>query len=90
MLVVIIIAGFVIFLLTLGVKAQFRRRATGSEGIVGEIGVARTDIKPSGGTIFVHGEFWNAVSDGKIKKGSKVRVIDVREMILRVEAIDSE
>ncbi|KPK63501.1 serine protease [candidate division WOR_3 bacterium SM23_42] len=90
MLVVIIIAGFVIFLLTLGVKAQFRRRATGSEGIVGEIGMARTDIKPSGGTIFVHGEFWNAVSDSKIKKGSKVRVIDVKEMILRVEAIDSE
>jgi membrane-bound serine protease (ClpP class) len=90
MLVVIIIAGFVIFLLTLGVKAQFRRRATGSEGIVGEIGMARTDIKPSGGTIFVHGEFWNAVSDSKIKKGSKVRVIDVKEMVLRVKTIDSE
>lgn len=90
MLVVIIIAGFVIFLLTLGVKAQFRRRATGSEGIVGEIGMARTDIKPSGGTVFVHGEFWNAVSDSKIKKGSKVRVIEVKEMILRVKTIDSE
>ena len=90
MLVVIIIAGFVIFLLTLGVRAQFRRRATGSEGIVGEVGTARTDIKPSGGTVFVHGEFWNAVSEGKIKKGSKVKVVDVKEMILRVQATDSE
>jgi membrane-bound serine protease (ClpP class) len=86
MLVVIIVAGFVIFLLTLGVRAQFRKKTTGSEGIVGETGTAKTDVKPDGGTVFVHGEFWNAVSDAVIKQGSKVRVVAVREMILKVEA----
>jgi membrane-bound serine protease (ClpP class) len=89
MLVVIIVAGFVIFLLTLGVRAQFRKRTTGSEGIIGEIGTANTDIKPEGGTVFVHGEFWNAISDRVIKKGRKVRVVAVKNMILTVEPIGS-
>jgi membrane-bound serine protease (ClpP class) len=89
MLVVIIVAGFVIFLLTLGVRAQFRKRTTGSEGIIGEIGTANTDIKPEGGTAFVHGEFWNAISDRVIKKGRKVRVVAVKNMILTVEPIGS-
>jgi membrane-bound serine protease (ClpP class) len=86
MLVVIIVAGFVIFLLTLGVRAQFRKKATGSEGIVGETGTAKTDINPDGGTAFIHGEFWNAVSDAAIKEGSKVCVVAVKEMVLKVEA----
>ena len=90
MLVVIIVAGFVIFLLTLGVRAQFRRKATGSEGIVGEIGTAKTDITASGGTVFVHGEFWNATSDLTIKEGQRVRVLSVKEMVLQVEALNNK
>jgi membrane-bound serine protease (ClpP class) len=90
MLVVIIVAGFVIFLLTLGVRAQFRRKTTGSEGIVGEVGTAKTDIKPAGGTVFVHGEFWNATSDLAIKEGHRIRVLGVKKMVLKVEAIDEK
>ena len=90
MLVVIIVAGFVIFLLTLGVQAQFRRKTTGSEGIVGEVGTAKTDIKSTGGTVFVHGEFWNARSDSVITKGHKVKVLGVSEMILKVEVLDEK
>jgi membrane-bound serine protease (ClpP class) len=89
MLVVIIVAGFVIFLLTLGVRAQFKRHATGSEGLIGANGTARTDIGPEGGTIFVHGEFWNAVSEKKIVNGKKVRVVKVENMTLKVEDSDS-
>ncbi|UCF70628.1 MAG: nodulation protein NfeD [candidate division WOR-3 bacterium] len=89
MLVVIIVAGFVIFLLTLGVRAQFRKRATGSEGLVGEIGTARTDIGSDGGTVFVHGEFWNAVSEKKIASGKKVRVVKVENMTLKVEGSEA-
>jgi len=88
MVVVILVAGFVIFLLTLGIRAQFKKRATGSEGMVGEIGTAKTNIKSDGGTVYVHGEFWNAVSDLMIKKGSKVRVVGVNEMVLKVEPVD--
>lgn len=85
MIAVVIIAAFFIFLLSLGIRAQFKKRQTGREGIIGEIGVAKTDIKPSGGTVFVHGEYWNAMSDKSIKKGRKVMIIDVEEMVLKVE-----
>jgi len=89
MIAVVIIAAFFIFLLSLGIRAQFKKRQTGREGIIGEVGVAKTDIKPSGGTVFVHGEYWNAVSDTSIKKGCKVKVIDVEEMVLKVEKTET-
>ncbi|UCD05820.1 MAG: nodulation protein NfeD [candidate division WOR-3 bacterium] len=88
MYAVIIVAGFVIFILALGVRAQFRKRATGSDGMVGEIGTAKTDIKDDGGTVYVHGEFWNAASEKLIKRGQQVRVIGVEGMTLKVEVMD--
>ncbi len=89
MIAVVIIAAFFIFLLSLGIRAQFKKRQTGKEGIIGEVGVAKTDIKPSGGTVFVHGEYWNAMSDKSIRKGCRVKVIDVEEMVLKVEQTES-
>jgi membrane-bound serine protease (ClpP class) len=88
MYAVLIVAGFVIFILVLGVRAQFRKRATGSDGMVGEIGAAKTDVKNDGGTVYVHGEFWNATSDKLIKSGQKVRVTGVEGMTLKVEVTD--
>jgi membrane-bound serine protease (ClpP class) len=88
MYAVIIVAGFVIFILALGVRAQFRKRATGSDGMVGEIGTAKTDVKEDGGTVYVHGEFWNAASEKLIKKGQQVRIIGVEGMTLKVEVMD--
>ncbi len=89
MIAVVIIAAFFIFLLSLGIRAQFKKRQTGREGIIGEVGVAKTDIKPSGGTVFVHGEYWNAVSDTSIKRGCKVKIIDVEEMVLKVKKTET-
>ncbi len=90
MIVAIIIGGFFIFLLFMGVRAQFKKKVSGREGLVGEIGVAKTDIKPSGGTVLVHGEYWNAVSDVPIKKNQKVRVIRIEKMVLHVELLKSQ
>ena len=87
MLVVVIVAGLVLFLVALGVKAQFRKKYTGSEGIVGEFGTAKTVVNADGGSVFVHGEFWNATSDMPIKTGQKVRVVSVKAMVLKVEAV---
>lgn len=82
---VIIVAVFFIFIVSMGIRAQFRKRATGKEGLVGEVGEAKTDITVSGGTVFVHGEYWNAVSDATIKKGSSVKVMSIKDMIVKVE-----
>lgn len=89
MIAVVIVATFFIFLVFLGIRAQFRKRQTGREGIIGETGIAKTKIDQSGGTVFVHGEYWNAVSEKLIKKDAQVRVISVKEMILKVEVVES-
>lgn len=82
---VIIVAAFFIFIVSMGIRAQFRKRATGKEGLVGEVGEAKTDITVSGGTVFVHGEYWNAVSDATIKKGSSVKVMSSKDMVVKVK-----
>ncbi|MEO0142522.1 MAG: nodulation protein NfeD [candidate division WOR-3 bacterium] len=87
MLVVIIIVVFVVFILTLGIKAQFKKVVSGKEGLIGEIGIAKTDIDESGGTIFVHGEYWSAISDRPIKKGSKVKVLEIDGVVLKVSEL---
>jgi len=63
-----------IFLVALVVRAQARRAVTGREGMIGEIGTARTDLAPTG-KVFVHGELWDAESDGPVREGERVRVI---------------
>ena len=63
-----------IFLVALVVKAHARRALTGREGMVGEIGTARTDLAPAG-IVFVHGEIWRAESDVPIRAGERIRVV---------------
>jgi len=82
---VVIIAAFFIFIASMGIRAQFTKKATGKEGFIGEIGEAKTDITVSGGTIFVRGEYWNAVSDVTIKKGSSVSIVSSENLIVKVE-----
>lgn len=67
-----------LFLVILVVKAHMQRAFTGKEGLVGEVGVAQTDLNPSG-KIFVHGEIWNAEALESIPEGSKVEVVEVLE-----------
>jgi membrane-bound serine protease (ClpP class) len=63
-----------IFLVALVIKAQTRRASTGREGMVGEIGTARTDLSPHG-KVFVHGELWDAEADAPVRAGERVRVV---------------
>jgi len=68
------------FLLVLVVRAHSRTAATGKEGLIGEVGLAQTDLSPEG-KVFVHGEIWNAEADGPIAKGSKVKVVRVLDSL---------
>jgi membrane-bound serine protease (ClpP class) len=69
-----------IFLVTLVVRAQARRAVTGREGMIGEVGTARTDLSPSG-KVFVHGELWEAESDQPVRTGERVRVVEVEKSL---------
>lgn len=77
-------AGFFIFVVAAALKAQMAKPTTGSEGIVGEIGVAATRLDPEG-KIFVHGEIWNAYSDNVIESKDKIRVLKTEGLMLKVE-----
>jgi len=65
-----------IFLITLAIRAHVNRVQTGKEGLIGEVGVSKTDLDPDG-RVFVHGELWWAESEELIPKGSKVKVTAV-------------
>lgn len=81
---VLITALFFSVTLGLAYKAHKRKPITGSEGLVGENGIADTDISDSGGMISVHGERWSAFSDEPISKGAKITVEAVSGLTVKV------
>jgi membrane-bound serine protease (ClpP class) len=76
-----------VFLTTLVLRARRGRVSTGREGMIGEIGIARTPLGPEG-KVFVHGELWNAMSAVAIAEGGRVRVAGVNGLHLIVEPAD--
>ena len=81
------IGAITIFLMTLALRARRGRVTTGREGMIGEIGVARTQLEPSG-KVFVHGELWNATAKTSLAAGARVRVAGVEGLQLIVEAAE--
>ncbi|HXH27959.1 MAG TPA: nodulation protein NfeD, partial [Candidatus Polarisedimenticolia bacterium] len=80
-------AGLIMAILTTLVARSHRRRpTTGSVGLVAEEGEALTDLDPIG-RVFVHGEYWNARARTPIRKGARVRVVAVRDLLLDVEEV---
>ncbi len=77
------VSAFFIFVLGLVVRAWMHKPRTGQQGLVDEVGVAITDIDPTG-KVAVHGEYWNARSEVRIPKGEKVRVTRVQDMEIGV------
>ncbi|MBN2383694.1 nodulation protein NfeD [bacterium] len=78
-----VIMAFVFVVLQRIVSVHNTSSVTGSQGLVGAIGEARTEVGLQG-KIFVHGELWNARSDVPIEKGKPVKVIDVQGLNLKV------
>jgi len=72
------------FLVTLVIRARAYPISMGQQALVNQIAQARTALDPAG-TVFVHGEHWDAVSSVPVEQGGAVRVVGVDGMILRVE-----
>jgi len=83
---VILTTLFFVIVIGLAIKAQRRQPTTGSEGLVGETGVAKTQIKHEG-QILLHGEIWNATSEEPIRKGDKVKVVSVNKLEVVVKKV---
>jgi membrane-bound serine protease (ClpP class) len=87
LVIVVLTAAFFIFAIGFGIKAQSRKPTTGTEGIIGEIGEAFSDLEPEG-QVRIHGELWNAESlDGTVSKGTKVKVTQISNLKLMVRKI---
>jgi membrane-bound serine protease (ClpP class) len=80
------IAAITVFLVRLVYLSHRRKSVTGEEGMLGEAGVAKTDIHTEG-KVLVHGEYWNASSDLPIRAGSRVRVVKVEGLKVEVEQL---
>jgi membrane-bound serine protease (ClpP class) len=80
---VVIVSLFFIVVAGLVFRSHLRRSMTGTAGMVGEKGTAYTPLDPEG-QVFVHGEYWQAVSDEPIAKGEAVEVVQVSDLKLRV------
>jgi len=75
-----------LFLMTLVSRARRAHVTTGSQGLVGERGVARSALQPAG-KVFVHGELWQAVAEGEAAAGDPVEVVAVDGLTLRVRSL---
>ena len=80
------LAAIILFIVQRALQARAAPIATGAAGLVGEVGVASTDLAPEG-TVFVHGELWNAAGSQPIRQGDKVRVIHVEGLRLLVDKL---
>ena len=84
---IILISGFFVFVAGLVFRAQMSKPRTGTKGLVGEIGVVKKALTPEG-KVFVHGELWNAKAEKTIDENTKVRVVNVENLMLEVETLD--
>ena len=81
-------AVILIFLLRLAIKSHLTKVTTGSPGLVGQSGVARSEIGPKSGKVLVAGELWRARSRDTIPEGQTVRILKARNLELLVEAVE--
>ena len=79
-------AAIILFVVQRALSARAVPVATGAAGLLGEIGTASTDVNPDG-TVFVHGELWNATAARPVQQGDKVRIIRVDGLHLLVDRL---
>ncbi len=79
-------AAITMFLLTLVLRARRNKVSTGEQGLLAEVGEARTALDPRG-TVMVHGEIWTAESKAPVPAGARIRVTGIEGLILKVEPI---
>lgn len=84
--VVILTTIFFLVIISLGIKAQYKKVSSGNPAMLEEKGIAITDIKPGkAGKVKVRGEIWRAVSNVEIKEGEEIKVEKVESLTLFVK-----
>jgi len=83
---IILMTAVILGAMYYAVKIHRRKPVSGQEEMSGAFGVASEDFGGEReGSVFIEGEYWNAVADGQIQKGDKVAVVEVKGLLLKVK-----
>ena len=94
-LVVFIISSMLLVILTKPLLKKFTKNskstATNVYSLVGKTGIVmeKIDSVKSLGQVKINGEVWSAISNTDLEKDTKVKVIEVNGVKLKVEKIDN-
>jgi len=80
------LGAITVFLMSIALRARRNKIVTGTQGMIGSIGEARSDIDPEG-KVFVQGELWNAHAPSRVQMGEQVVVRKVEGLELQVEKV---
>jgi membrane-bound serine protease (ClpP class) len=83
--VVGIVGGFVGYLSFVVLKKRKLKPITGREALIGSPGTVLKQVGPSGGTVFVAGEYWRARSSETIAEKEEIEVVGVEGLELEVK-----
>src|SRR5438094_7465270 len=81
----LVTAGFFVFVIGKGLRAQLLPVKVGKETLIGKTVTALTPIDSHNGTIFVEGEYWNAISDAPIGKGEDAEIAAVQGLTIKLK-----
>ncbi len=80
------LGAITVFLMSIALRARRNKVVTGTQGMIGSIGEARSDIDPEG-KVFVLGELWNAHAPSRVQMGEQVVVRKIDGLELEVEKV---
>ena len=83
---IIVVGGFFIVIAILAYRSQVSRPMGGTDSMIKETGIVKKTIDKEG-LVFVHGEYWRAISDEIIEVEEKVKVIGMEGLILKVKKV---
>lgn len=83
---IVLVGGFFVAVATLAFRAYRGKSLSGTDGLLGELGIVRERIDPDG-VVFVHGESWRAEAAERLEPGDKVEIIGVKSLTLKVRKV---
>src|SRR5690625_2083846 len=86
----IVMVLFFIWIAFEGIRVQFKTSYTGNQAMIGKVAKVVDEVSPHKGRVFVRGEYWNAISDEKLKKGEECIILEVEDLTLKVAKFLSE
>jgi membrane-bound serine protease (ClpP class) len=81
----VITGALAILVVGKGIRAQLMPVRAGTETMLGQTVNAGSRIDPRGGTVFIEGEHWNAVSETPVEPGQPVEVTGIQGLTLQVK-----